>query len=201
MRGIIRSVTAVTVAMALAATMTGCGKSSKPTIYPQSDAAKADDEMFAVLNDTIDATGGLKAWKAWSSNTPLDKPVGTGKYSIGGGECMPTNWLGMSGDPLGDYDGAELNSVGPVDVEATVATVKRVWRDAGFTDIVTDRNEYGVTVRGTHDDPSPVLTLSYSDTSKQQHPVILEGQSICKSYSYLDDEDPDRYDDPTDDPS
>ena len=205
MRGTSRSVTAVAIVAALAATITGCSKASTPTIYPQSEAVKADDEMFAVLNDTIDATGGLRAWKAWSSNEPLDKPVGTGEHSIGGGECLPTNGLGMAGDPLGDYDGASLNSTDFVDGDATLAAVKKVWKAAGYTDITTDvttdaGTDAGITVRATHEAPSPTLTFTYRDTKKKQK-VSLEGQSICRSYNYLDDEEPDRYDDPTDAPS
>ncbi|WIE81483.1 hypothetical protein [Curtobacterium sp. MCSS17_016] len=195
MRGTSRSVTAVVIVAALAATITGCSKASTPTIYSHSEAVAADDEMFEVLNDTIDATGGLQAWRAWSSNEPLDNPVGTGKYSIGGGECMPTNWLGSSGDPLGTYDGALLNSAGTFDGPATAETVKKIWRDAGFTDITTERGEGGTTVRGKHDDPTPVLTFTYGRGPGKQK-ASLEGESICQSYDYLDDDtlDDDRYD-------
>ncbi len=201
MRGIIRTAAVTVAAAALVAALAGCGKSSAPTIYSHSEAAAADDEMFAVLNDTIDATGGLSAWKAWSSNEPLDSPIGTGKQT-GGGECIPTNWLDQAGDPLGDYDGALVNSVGVVDGPALTETVKQVWRDAGYTDITTDRGEGGITVRARHDDPSPVLTFTYGGKPGKQK-ATLEGDSICQSYDYLDDDtlNDNRYDDPTDDAS
>ncbi|MGW8431115.1 hypothetical protein ACWGJ9_08325 [Curtobacterium citreum] len=190
----LRVAAAAAVVTALAVTLSGCGKSSTPTIYSHGEAVAADDEMFAVLNDTIDATGGLSAWRAWSSNDPLDHRVGTVKQ-IGGGECMPTNAFGMAGDPLGTYDGALLNSAGTLDGAATAETVKGIWRDAGYTDITTKRGEGGTTVRGKHDDPSPVLTFTYGGQSGKQK-ASLEGDSICQSYDYLDDDtlDDNRYD-------
>jgi len=209
MRGTSRSVAAVVIVAALAATITGCSKASTPTIYSHSEAVSADDEMFTVLNDTIDATGGLQAWKAWSSNKPLDKPVGTGDHSNGGGECLPTNGMGMAGDPLGDYDGASLNSTDFVDADATLVAVKKVWTAAGYTNITTDVStdvstdagaDDGIVVRAAHEAPSPTLTFTYRDTKEKQK-VLLEGDSICQSYDYLNDDEPDRYDDPTDAPS
>jgi hypothetical protein len=187
MRGTSRSVSAVVIAGVLAVSIAGCGKASSPTIYPHDVAVQVDDETFAVLNASIDATGGLQAWRTWASDEPLDDHI-TVDSATGGSECLPTDSWGLAGDPLGDFAGESLHSVNAVDVADVLATVQETWADAGLTDVDEERSENGVVVvTARHKAPSPVITFSYDGTSKQQE-VALEGNSVCQSYAYLEDQ-------------
>jgi hypothetical protein len=187
MRGTIRSVAAAVMVAALAVSVAGCSRASQPTIWSHEEAVAANDELFTVMNASIDATGGLQAWRMWSSNKPLDEHIREDN-AIGGSECIPTDAWGLAGDPLGDFAGASLDSVGAVDAKDVLATVKKTWIDAGLTDITTRRTENGViAVTAKHDEPSPTITFSYDGTSKKQK-VAMDGTSICQSYDYLDDQ-------------
>jgi len=187
MRGTIRTVAAAVTAAALAVSVAGCSRATQPTIWSHEEAVTANDELFTVMNASIDATGGLRAWRSWSSNTPLDDHLRESN-AIGGSECIPTDAWGLAGDPLGDFAGASLDSVEAVDAEAVLATVKRTWIDAGLTDITTRRTDNGVvTVTAEHAEPSPTITFSFDGTSRKQK-VGMDGASICQSYAYLDDQ-------------
>ncbi len=91
-----------------------------PTIYPQDVAVQVDDETCAVLNASIDASGGLQAWRTWASDAPLDDHI-TADNATGGSAGLPADSWGPVGDPLGDSAGESLHSAYYVDAADVVA--------------------------------------------------------------------------------
>ena len=174
----IRRASIAVIAAALAVALTGCGAST-PTIYPHDVTDKSDAEMYAVLNDTIDATGGLTAWRMWASNDPLDAPVTRGMAS---GDCVPTDPLGLQGDTMGEYDGALLNSTNARPPKEVVPAGVKVWEAAGY-DVATKYANDITYVRASRGGEHPTFSLSYSgrNTDKPMQ-FELRAQSICQSY-------------------
>ncbi|MDQ0538135.1 hypothetical protein QF011_000665 [Curtobacterium flaccumfaciens] len=169
-------IAAATVMAALAAVTTGCA--STPTIYTHQQADRADAEMYEVLNDVIDATGGHTAWRYWSAQQPLDGPLTRGLASS---DCLPKDWAGFSGHSMGEADGAYLETVSKRDLSDITQKVKRVWADVGYTHVDTDRSNGQTFIRATRDDPSPSVSIQYPDGEKAAV-VTLRAGSLCKSY-------------------
>lgn len=164
-------------ALMLAVTIAGCA--STPTIHTHEQADRADAEMYDVLNQTIDATGGPTAWRYWMAKEPLDGPLTRGLAST---DCVPRDWAGFSGHSLGQADGAYIETVRKQDPGRVVATVKQVWADAGYRSVDTDRANGQTYVRATRDDLSPTVSVNYNPDGGKPVTVTLRAYSLCESY-------------------